>query len=125
MHLSAWATLAVLAVYLWTGYNAGKARVTYKVTAPSMDGPPEFLRAVRVQANTLEQLPLVLPPLWMCAYFLGDAWAAGGGVLWCIGRVVYALAYYAFPPSRAPGYLISLLACAALMAGTALGLLLH
>jgi len=125
MHLSAWATLAVLAVYLWTGYNAGKARVTYKVSAPSMDGPPEFLRAIRVQANTLEQLPLVLAPLWMCAWFLGDMWAAAGGVLWCIGRIVYALAYYKFPPSRATGYLISLIACAGLMGGTVVGLLLR
>ena len=125
MHLTAWSTLAALAVYGWTVFNAGRARVTYTVLAPSMDGPPAFLRAMRVQANTLEQLPLLLAPLWLCASFLGDAWAAGGGVLWCIGRIVYALAYYRSPPSRAAGYLISLAACAALMGGAVLGLLLR
>ena len=59
MHLTAWSTLAILAVYFWTGFNAGRARVTYKISAPEMDGPAPFLAAQRVQTNTLEQLPLV------------------------------------------------------------------
>ena len=37
MLLTAWATLAVLGVYFWTGVMAGWARVKYKVPAPSMD----------------------------------------------------------------------------------------
>jgi hypothetical protein len=38
---------------------------------------------------------------------------------------MYALAYYKFPPSRQAGFVIAFLACAALMAGTVVGLLLH
>jgi glutathione S-transferase len=125
MHLTAWATLAAIAVYFWTGVNAGHARVKYKVLAPSMDGPPAFLNCQRVQANTLEQLPLLLPPLWMCAYFLGDRWAAAGGLLWCIGRVMYAVAYYKDPARRGPGYMVSLAACILLAGGTVLGLLIQ
>src|ERR1044072_1679935 len=86
MQLTAWATLAILGVYFWTGVMAGWARVKYKVPAPSMDGPLPFQSAQRVQANTLEQLPLVLAPLWLCGHFLGDAWAAAGGLAWCLGR---------------------------------------
>ena len=67
MHLTAWATLAVLGVYFWTGVMAGWARGKYKVPAPRMDGPLPFQSAQRVQANTLEQLPVVLVPLWLCA----------------------------------------------------------
>lgn len=125
MHLTAWMTLVALGVYAWTTINAGLARAKYKVAAPSMDGPPAFLRAQRVQANTLEQLPLFLAPLWMCAVFLGDGWAAGFGALWCVGRVMYALAYYRDPEKRERGYLVSMAAYMLLMVGTVIGLLLQ
>lgn len=125
MHLTAWATLAVLGVYFWTGVMAGVARARYKVAAPSMDGPLPFQSAQRVQANTLEQLPLVLAPLWLCGTYLGDTWAAAGGLLWCLGRVLYALGYYRDPSKREAGFVIGMLACGALVAGSAVGLLLH
>lgn len=125
MHLTAWATLAALAVYGWTIYHAGKARMTYQVKAPSMDGPPGFLYCQRVQANTLEQLPLLLPPLWMCAYFFDDRWAALGGLMWCAGRVWYALAYYKDPAKRGGGFVTSVTACALLMLGSAAGLFMR
>jgi glutathione S-transferase len=125
MHLSAWTTLAVLGVYFWTAVMAGWARGKYKVPAPGMDGPLPFQSAQRVQANTLEQLPLVLAPLWLCATYLGDAWAAAGGLLWCLGRIVYALGYYRDPAKREVGFVIGMLACGALVAATAVGLVLH
>ena len=125
MELTAWATLAVLGVYFWTGANVARARVKHKISAPSMDGPLEFLSCVRVQANTLEQLPLVLAPLWLCAWFLGDAWAAAGGLLWCLGRIVYALGYYRDPAKREAGFVLSMVASALLIAGSVWGLLLH
>lgn len=74
MYFTAWAMLAVLGVYFWTGVMAGYARVKYKVAAPSMEGPSAFQSAQRVQANTLEQLPIVIVPLWLCATYLGDGW---------------------------------------------------
>jgi glutathione S-transferase len=122
---SAWATLAVLGVYVWTGVMAGWARVKYKVPAPGMDGPLAFQSAQRVQANTLEQLPLVLGPLWLCAFYLGDAWAAAGGLLWCLARVLYALGYYRDPAKREAGFVIGMLACGALVAGSVLGLIFY
>jgi glutathione S-transferase len=122
MNLTAWTTLLALGVYGWTGANAARARVKFKVKAPSMDGPLPFQCAQRVHLNTLEQLPLFLPPLWMCAMFLGDRWAAAGGVLWCIGRIMYALAYYKDPAKREAGYIVSAAACGLLIAGTCVGL---
>jgi glutathione S-transferase len=125
MLLSAWATLAVLGVYFWTLFMAGRARETHKVVAPNMDGPPAFQNAIRVQANTLEQLPLVLGPLWLCGAWLGGIWAAAGGLLWCAGRILYALAYYRDPARRGPGFVIGMAACAALVVGSVAGLILH
>lgn len=125
MQLTAWATLAILAVYFWTGFNAGRARMVHKVSAPSMDGPAPFQAAQRVQGNTLEQLPLVLAPLWLCAVFLGDTWAAAGGLLWCVGRVLYALGYYQAPEKREIGFVIGMVACGLLIGGTVWGLVLR
>lgn len=125
MQWTAWITLAALLVYLWTAVNVSKARSKYKVPAPQMDGPLEFLCAVRVQANTVEQLVMFLPALWMCAYFLGDRWAALGGALWIVGRVVYALGYYQAPSKRGTGFGITMLGNFALMLGTAIGLFMR
>ena len=125
MLLTAWATLAVLGVYFWTGVMAGYARVKYKVAAPSMDGPIPFQSAQRVQANTLEQLPIVIVPLWLCALYLGDAWAAAGGLLWCAGRIAYALGYYRDPAKREIGFVLGMVASALLIGGTAVGLMMH
>jgi glutathione S-transferase len=125
MNLTAWITLAALGVYAWTGFNAGAARVKYDVKAPSMEGPVGFQSAQRVQMNTLEQLPLLLAPLWLCALFLGDKWAAAGGALWCVGRILYALGYYQAPSKREAGFIISIAACGLLIAGTCVGLVLR
>jgi glutathione S-transferase len=125
MHLTAWVTLAALGVYFWTFVNAGRARMSYKVRAPSMDGPPAFQSIMRVQANTLEQLPMLLVPLWLCANYLGDSWAAAGGLLWCVGRVLYGLGYYRDPAKREIGFVTAMIASALLVVGTVVGLLMH
>ncbi|MGJ9418516.1 MAPEG family protein [Massilia sp. CMS3.1] len=125
MIFTAWAMLAVLGVYFWTGVMAGYARVKYGVPAPSMEGPAAFHSAQRVQANTLEQLPIVIVPLWLCATYLGDAWAAAGGLLWCVGRIAYALGYYRDPARREIGFVLGMVASALLIGGTVVGLLMH
>lgn len=125
MKLTAWATLAVLGVYFWTFGMAALARGKYKVMAPSMDGPLPFQSAQRVQINTLEQLPLVLGPLWLCAIYLSDVWAAAGGLVWCVARILYALGYYRDPAKREIGFIAGMLASAALVVGSVIGLLLH
>ena len=123
LSLTAWTTLAALLLYFWTFYNVGRARGKFQVKAPLMDGPPAFLHAVRVQANTVEQLVLFLPALWLCAVYQGDRTAAGIGAIWVVGRLLYALGYYRNPASRGPGFIIALAASVALMVASAVGLL--
>ncbi len=123
MQWTAWATLAALLMYIWVSFNVGRGRAKYKIRAPIMDGPPEFLNIQRVHANTVEQIVGFLPALWMCAYFWDDRWAAVGGAIWTAGRVIYALSYYKDPSKRTLGFGIGLFASLALMAGTAFGLI--
>ena len=121
--LTSWVTLAVLAMYFWIIYKVGAARGKHQVHAPSVDGPPEFLRALRVQINTVEQLVFFLPALWLCAFWLNDKMAAIGGAVWLVGRVMYAIGYYREAAKRSAGFLVSTLAAIALVLGAVYGLL--
>ena len=122
---TAWTTLAAMTLYFWTIFNVGRARAKFGIKAPSTDGPPAFLSVLRVQANTVEQLILFLPALWLCAFLAGDRAAALGGVVWLIGRLWYAIAYYRDAARRGPGFVIAMLATMGLMVGAVSGLVLH
>ncbi|MFZ6864248.1 MAPEG family protein [Undibacterium sp. Ji67W] len=119
---TSWLSVVVLAMYFWTVFTVGKARGKYGVKAPSVEGPEEFQRTLRVQANTVEQLVFFFPALWLCAIWLGDKTAAIVGVVWVIGRILYALAYLKNPSKRAVGFLVSTLAALALWLGAIVGL---
>lgn len=101
-------TLFALAVYLWLGYNVGKARKTYNVPAPAMQGPEPFLCIMRAHLNTLEQLALFLPLLWMAALSSRDEVAALIGFFWPVSRILYALGYIKEPRQRFTGFLMGI-----------------
>ena len=124
MHLqwTSWLTLAVLCMYFWNVMVVGRLRMKLGVKAPAMDGPPEFLRAMRVQSNTVEQMVFFFPALWLCAVWSGDIPAALLGLVWLVGRIMYALAYLRDASKRSMGFLISTLAAVALLLGTVVGL---
>jgi glutathione S-transferase len=119
MHTSvALVTLLALFVYVWTLARAGQARGKFGVEAPATTGHPEFERHFRVQANTLEGIVIFLPALWVFAIFSSqDLIAAGLGLVWIVGRVVYALGYAKEPKARSAGFGIQALACVALLLG--------
>ncbi|MFZ6849279.1 MAPEG family protein [Undibacterium sp. RuRC25W] len=119
---TSWISVVVFAMYFWTIVIVGKARGKYGVKAPSVDGPEEFLRALRVQANTVEQLIFFFPALWLCAIWFSDHAAAIAGALWVVGRIAYALGYLKDPSKRASGFAVSVLASLALWMGAVIGL---
>jgi glutathione S-transferase len=119
MHvLVALVTLLALVLYMWMGIRVSRARTRCGVHAPATTGNPEFERHFRVQANTLEGLVVFLPALWLFAVFTGsDYVAAGLGVVWIIGRVMYMLGYAKAAESRGPGFGIASLAQVVLLLG--------
>jgi len=125
MKLTAWVTIASLLMYIWVFARVGTARGTYHVAAPSTDGPIEFLTALRVQANTVEQLILFLPLLWLSCIFMSDQIAAILGAVWVAGRVIYALGYYSAPEKRSLGFGISSVAGLGLLLASVYGLIVH
>jgi len=110
-------TLAALLCYIWMTLRVGGARRRTKIDAPAMTGHPDLERAVRVQANTLEWLVVFLPSLWLFAIYWNDLFAAAVGVVWIIGRILYALSYAADPKKRGLGFAIQAFATFTLLLG--------
>lgn len=117
-------TLLALLTYVWMVVRVGGARRVSGIQAPEMTGHPALERAVRVHYNTLEWLPLFLIPMWLFAIYWSDLVAAGLGVIWIIGRIVYSLGYTRDPSKREVGFIIQSLACAVLLFG-ALGRMIY
>jgi glutathione S-transferase len=118
MHLLvALVTVLALMLYLWQTIRVGSARGRLGVAAPATTGNPEFERHFRVQANTLEGLVIFLPALWLFAIYIDDRFAAGLGVIWIVGRVLYTVGYTREASARGPGFGIQALAMIALLLG--------
>jgi len=106
---TAFVTLVDMAIYFALTFNVGRARSKYKVQAPATDGPDAFQRVLRVQENTVEQLALHLPLLWIAAFAMDDIFAAAFGAIWAFSRVIYARGYYQKAKRRHKGFLIGML----------------
>jgi glutathione S-transferase len=103
--------------FTYFGMMVGKARVKYGVKAPASSGHEIFDRHFRVQQNTLEALLLFYPGLYLFANHVSPLGAAVLGVVFMIGRQLYAVTYVKDPAKRGPGFLIAMLATMILLMG--------
>lgn len=110
-------TLVSLLVYFVMGLNVGRGRSKYGVAAPATTGNDDFERLFRIHMNTLEWLPLYLVSLWLFALYWNDAVAAGLGVVWIVGRVLYMSGYARAANARSLGFSVQALATAVLLFG--------
>jgi len=110
-------TIAALLVYFYMGLRVGRARGKYSIAAPAISGHPDFDRAFRIQANTLEWLPLFLVSLWLFSLYMNDVAAALVGLVWIAGRILYLTGYSKAAEARSRGFGIQALATAVLLFG--------
>ena len=115
MELVALITLLALLQYFIFGFQVGQMRAKHGVKAPAMSGHPEFESMFRVQQNTLEQLVMFIPALWICAHHGDPRWAAGIGLFFIIGRFIYKRAYVADPAKRGLGFTVTVLSTTVLI----------
>jgi glutathione S-transferase len=98
-------TLSIGFFYFYTAFRVGNLRGKHDIKAPATSGHPEFDCAYRVQLNTLEQMGIFLPFLWVAAFYpIRWPWLAPSiGLVWLIGRIIYMRGYMADPNKRLAG----------------------
>lgn len=116
-------TALALIQFYYFGYQVGMARIRHGVNAPATTGHPEFERRFRVQQNSLEQLLVFIPALWIFAWYAHALSAAGLGLAFIAGRFVYSKSYVNDPSSRTAGFAIGAIATAVLLIGGVIGAL--
>lgn len=124
MVLPALATVLALIVYWAFGFNVGRARIKYKVPLPQTTGNPDFERVYRVHQNTLEQIVIFLPALWVFSTVVSPLWGAALGWVWIVGRIVFAWGYYQAVEKRVVGFGITALGTMGLLLGSLVGCVL-
>ena len=123
MTLVAIVAAAALVEYAFFMILCGQARGRFGVAAPATVGHPTFERYFRVQQNTIEQLVIFLPALFLFAWFVSARWAVPLGIVFIVGRALYARGYVADPAKRGPGFLLTVIANAVLLLGGVVGAL--
>ncbi|MDG2244639.1 MAG: MAPEG family protein [Rhodospirillaceae bacterium] len=122
--LTALATIVTLLVYFFCTVQVGKARAKYGVKPPAVDGPDEFLRINRVHQNMVEQIVFHLPALWLFAVAWGDIWAGILGLIFAVGRIMYAKGYYEATEKRYRGFGIATMSSLVLALGALIGIVM-
>lgn len=117
MRYTVLATFASLIAYCFFFVKVSRARVKYRIEAPKTTGDAAFERILRVQQNTVEQMVLFLPSLWLFGFYVSDSFAGLLGLAWTAARALYAAEYYADAKKRGPGAMISMLIAFALLLG--------
>jgi glutathione S-transferase len=117
------AIVAVLALIEYSVFvvMAGQARGRYGIAAPATTGHPGFERHFRVQQNTVEQLVIFLPALFLFARYASETWAAVLGLVFIVGRALYARGYVTDPAKRGPGFLLTIVSNGCLLLGGLVG----
>jgi glutathione S-transferase len=99
--------LLSLVEYLVFGTLVGRARGKYAIAAPAVSGHPLFERYFRVHQNSLEQLVVFIPSMWLFGVYVSPLWAAILGAIFLVARILYAAAYISAPEKRGPGAMLS------------------
>lgn len=108
-------TILALAQFTLFGIQVGSMRVKHGVKAPATTGHEEYERMNRVHLNTMEQLIVFLPALWIHAQYANPLWGALIGLVFIAGRFVYRAEYLKDPGSRSPGFSMTFIPSAVLL----------
>ncbi|HZP44316.1 MAG TPA: MAPEG family protein [Candidatus Binataceae bacterium] len=118
-------TLLAVAEYLVLGVMVGQARGRYGVAAPATTGDPTFERYFRAHQNTLEQLVIFIPSLWIFALWVSFWAAVILGLAYVAARAEYARGYIRAPEQRAIGAQVSMAINAILLIGGLISTFIH
>jgi glutathione S-transferase len=118
------AFITVIALLQVMGFQGrvARARNEFNVPGPATSGHPVWERYNRVHLNTVENLVVFVPLVWVCGFFL-NAWVAAVlGALFVVARAVYSRAYVSEPTKRAVGSWLTFIALVLLALGSLAGI---
>jgi hypothetical protein len=107
--------------YVVFGMLVGRARGLYGIKAPAVGGHETFERYFRVHQNTMELLVVCVPAMWLFGLYVSPEWAAGLGLVYVAGRLLYLRSYVRDPAKREPGFALSVLPVVVMLIGTLWG----
>ena len=113
--------LLALIQMLVFAHLVGHARGQYGIKAPATTGHPTFEAWFRVQGNTVEMAIVFLPALWLAAGYWQPRYVALVGLVYLVGRALFAQGYVKHPDKRGLGFGISYLAVAVLIIAALVG----
>lgn len=114
-------TVLMLVQFFSFAILVGRARVQHDIKPPAVTGNEMFERYFRIHQNTMEQLVVVLPALWLFAWYVEPWSAAAMGLLFIAGRWIYCSSYAKDPAKRGMGFGIGNLAQTVLLLGALIG----
>ena len=107
--LTALVTLLAVLVTIGLSMMVSKVRTRAGIQPPAMSGAPEVERALRIHGNTIEQIVVFLPALWLAALYFQGWTVPVAGLVWCVGRVLYAVSYMTAPSKRHLGFALTII----------------
>jgi glutathione S-transferase len=113
--------LLALLEFFYFSLEVGRARKRYDIPAPATTGNEIFERYFRVHMNTLELLVMFIPSVVLFGQYLNPYLAAGLGVVYLVGRLVYLFAYVKEPKKREVGFALSVVPILILAVGAIFG----
>jgi uncharacterized MAPEG superfamily protein len=119
---SALVTLLSMILLMFAMGLVGRARGRHGIHPPATTGHPDFERAFRAHMNTVEQLVVFLPLLWLATIHFNPQYAAWAGYAWVAGRLYYIIGYAQSVEARSKGFLIGALATIGLLVMAAWGI---
>lgn len=98
----------------------GRARAKYRVLPPAVSGHEVFDRIFRAQVNSVEQLVMFLPALYIASKYWPSLYIAAVGVVYLLGRIIYWRSYVA-GQNRGLGFMLTAGSTIALLAAGLFG----
>ncbi len=120
--LTAAVTLLAITITIAFAILVSRVRRQFHIDPPTVTGPGEFERTVRVHANVVENMVLFVPALWLATFYFQGWIPPVIGLVWCLARIVYGMGYRSEAARRLPGFIVSQLALLALVILAAIGL---
>ena len=125
MHYVSFVIVLALLEYFFFVAMVGAARDKYSINASATTGDPNFERIFRVQQNTLEQLVIFIPAIYLFGLYVHATAGAAIGLLFLIGRSIYYKAYITDPATRTIGMVCGVASYAILLLGALIGIILE